>query len=169
MRRLEHAAVAGLAGYAIGRLVSFDTVSRPLMNRVLRLLFTADVPPDLFDGSPHEVELLAAVKRILAEDAERGSFDMRAMWDAGWAKERHAFGKWAAEMLTCPTCASFHATYLVRLAAGSWRVWQPGWWVDQFAAWGVAQTLVRLPFNSSGLPTEGDWVRRAVERVGVER
>lgn len=167
MRRipLDQSIALGLAAYALGRLVSVDTVARPLMNHVLRAAVYVDPPADLFPGNPHEDELNAAVRAQLDEDAERDELDMRALWNMGWAKERNTAGKWAAEMLTCPTCSSFHMTYLVRLVLGDWKVWTPAWWVRQFAAWGVAQTAVRLPFNAGGLKTESDYVTAAFERL----
>lgn len=170
MRRLhlDQTITIGLAAYALGRLVSVDTVARPVMNQVLRAAVYVDPPNDLFTGNPHEDDLNAAVVAQLDEDAARDELDLRALWNMGWAKERSSAGKWFAEGSTCPTCASFHMTYLVRLALGYWRVWTPGWWVEQFATWGVAQTLVRLPFNAGGLKTETEYIREAYERVSLK-
>lgn len=168
MRRLhlDQTLAIGLAAYALGRLVSVDTVARPVMNQVLRAAVYVDPPNDLFTGNPHEDDLNAAVVAQLDEDAARDELDLRALWNAGWAKERNTAGKWAAEMATCPTCSSFHATYAVRLVLGAYRVWTPAWWVEQFATWAVAQTFVRLPWNAGGLKTEADYVTAAFERAG---
>lgn len=171
MRRLhlDQTITIGLAAYALGRLVSVDTVARPVMNQVLRAAVYVDPPNDLFTGNPHEDDLNAAVVAQLDEDAARDELDLRALWNAGWAKERSTAGKWAAEMLTCPTCSSFHMTYLVRIALGDWKAWTPAWWVRQFASWAVAQTAVRLPFNAGGLKTENDYVTQAFERTSITK
>lgn len=169
MRRiqLDQTIALGLAGFAGGRLVAVDTISRPIMNRVLALVVRLGPPDDLFDG-PHAEELKASLERCLIEDAERGELDYRALINMGWYQSRSgALGNYIADGLTCPVCTSFHATYLARIASGDWKAWRPSWWVRQFACWAVAQTFVKLPQHAGGMATEGDYVRRAVERVGV--
>lgn len=150
MTVFEDLALDAGAGYAFGRLAAFDTVTLPLANRVFKELVDVEIPDDVFLGFNQQTATAARrhLEQNLGREIRAGIADLRQLHRDGWTAP---YGKWerfAADLLSCPICVSFHALWLARLATGRARPWSTRWWLRLFAGWGAAQVLLRLPAHS---------------------
>jgi hypothetical protein len=133
------------AAAAIGRLITHDTVTRTAANVVFSALVEPLVPREAFAGYPAELVDAARnrLQRKVEADLAAGTGDMRELHRLGWTEPYGRLSRWAADLLSCPICSSFHALWLAHVATGRARPWRARWWLRLFAAWGGAQFVIR--------------------------
>lgn len=141
----EDLAVDALAGYALGRLVAHDTITRRPANLIYSALCDPWIPDEAWAGfSPDLVERAAPkLLRQLEAGVLNDTVDMRELHRAGWTKPFGGKQRWLADLLSCPICASFHALWIAHALTGRARPWSARWWVRLFAGWGGAQVALR--------------------------
>lgn len=146
---LERVLTDGLAAFAVARTITAESVSGPAMNHLLLRLVHPTVPDAVFATLPEPARGTARghAARQLDDDVRTGRADLRALHRDGWT-DTSGWRAWAADLLTCPVCLSFHTAW-VTAAATDRRPWRPGWWVRVFAVWAVAAQLARAAWNPS--------------------
>lgn len=145
MTVVEDLAVDALAGYALGRLVTHDTITRRAANELFLNLCDPIIPDEAWAGFNPEVATRAAkrLSREIDKGLAIGTVDMRELHRAGWTEPFGPWSRWLADLLSCPICSSFHALWISHVLTGRARPWSPRWWVRLFAGWGGAQIAIR--------------------------
>lgn len=164
MNRIEETVTDAVAGYAFARLIAFDTVSQPLLNRVFAQLVDVNIPTDLFASFDPKIAGRAehALHKQVGKDINSGEADWRQLHRDGWTTPKGRAACFVADLLCCPICVSFHSLWLARLATRRFRPHSTRWWFNLFAGWGAAQILLRLP-ASPGAKDEGTYVTDALQ------
>lgn len=162
--RLVELLTDAYAGAALGRLVTHDTITRGTANRVFGRLVEVVVPHEPFAGLPEPVAgaARARLQRMLEAGLMTGEADLREIHRLGWTEPLRPGGRWAADLLSCPICSSFHALWIAHVATRRARPWSARWWVRLFAAWGAAQFIIR---HSASPESVDEWVAWAIMEV----
>lgn len=129
---LADVVVFGFFAAGAGRLLAKDTLLREPRNRLLR-----DVCKVRTTKRPmREID-------DLAELCRRGVGPLETHEDVEVSAPSFRRAK-LAEGVTCPSCVAWHCVVWARLLVDRRGVWSARWWVDTFAAWGLASVLTRV-------------------------
>lgn len=154
------------AGAALARLVTHDAVSMPATNRLFSLLVWPHVPLEAFAGYPDDLarSAQARLQRQIEQGVALDDEDLRLLHRVGWTRPYGKQRGWVADLLSCPICVSFHATWLSHVATGRARPLSARWWVRLFAGWGAAQLVVR---QAATPESPDEWVARAIMELSA--
>jgi hypothetical protein len=162
-----------VAGWAIARLISQETVAAEPVSRLLALIIDIEPDPKDLPPSVDPDRLMIEVKRLLSVDDQKGWLDYRAMYQAGWGKVHPGLPvpeklvDYLVFMATCPSCLSFWTTAAVGLVSGRFRPWRARDWIVQFAVWGVASQLARQKWNPPPATGPDHYIQEAAKALAV--